>query len=262
MKTFFIIFWVLRAVTGHREMSLGCENSLTQHFASLKSLNLDVPEATTTWNVSKDSGGKSMEGGTNYNEFVEEVILAHRACGFGVKCNRICQTGFNAGTSAIAFLCATSSHIEVHSFDLGSHDYVAKASAVIDKSYPGRHKLTLGSSTETLPKLITSLDKDAEGYCDFAFVDGGHSYDIANADIANFVKLSKKSTYIIVENCNSWGKENGWGGMAAVNNAYINAVKIGLIEHVRQISVGPCGQKHVAKTEVRYCREICVARKL
>jgi methylase of polypeptide subunit release factors len=60
-----------------------------------------------------------MESGTDELEFEEEIALLVKA-NKKMKVNTICQTGFNTGISAFAFLCALP-HVHVHSFDIGAH---------------------------------------------------------------------------------------------------------------------------------------------
>lgn len=61
---------------------------------------------------------------------------------------KLCQTGFNYGTSAAALLCAVPT-AKLVSFDLGEHDYVKPAGEEIEKLFPGgRHELILGDSQQ------------------------------------------------------------------------------------------------------------------
>jgi hypothetical protein len=97
---------------------------------------------------------------------------------------RIMEIGFNAGHSAELFLKYTSAHVT--SFDLGDHPYVTHAKEYIDAYYPGRHSLILGDSTVMVPKCI--------GKYDVIFIDGGHDYEVARADLQNAKKLARKNT--------------------------------------------------------------------
>ena len=97
------------------------------------------------------------------------------------------EIGFNAGHSAELFLKYTSAHVT--SFDLGD-PYVAHAKEYIDAYYPGRHSLILGDSTVTVTNCI--------GKYDVIFIDGGHDYDIALADLQNAKRLARKNTIVIM----------------------------------------------------------------
>lgn len=110
----------------------------------------------------------------------------------------ICQSGFNYGTSAFAFLCgSTDANARVISWDLGSHEYVAKASEQIQFNFPRRHTLVLGDSRNTIPAFPHA------SHCDIVFVDGGHDQATALADIRNFGSIAKPAAVIIVDDCRS-----------------------------------------------------------
>ncbi len=65
----------------------------------------------------------------------------------------ICEVGFNAGHSALAFLVGVPNS-RVVSFDLGAHLYVTTAFDVLNDMFPGRLQLVLGDSEETIPAFI------------------------------------------------------------------------------------------------------------
>ena len=112
------------------------------------------------------------------------------------------EIGFNAGHSADTFL-HYNTELRLTSFDLGEHPYVLTAKEYIDKTYPNRHTLVLGNSTLTVP---LSTDK-----FDLIFIDGGHDYEIAQADISNCMKLADKDTLVIIDDTiYTRGWEAGW----------------------------------------------------
>lgn len=195
------------------------------------------------WETRGHTGG--AEGGTDNAEFIEEQTVVKE-----VGAKTICETGFNFGASSLAWLCSAPD-ATVHSFDNGVHDYVPIARDYLIRNF-GKHRLTLilGDSTVTLPKAIKAKNIS----CDLAFVDGGHTTEIALADIKNFRELTVPKGRMLLENCNVQGKANGWGGMQPVNDAYQEALKQGIIKHERQISTPGCQGKDLTK-----CREICVA---
>mmetsp|Transcript_85018 Transcript_85018/g.134304 ORF Transcript_85018/g.134304 Transcript_85018/m.134304 type:complete len:269 (+) Transcript_85018:83-889(+) len=93
----------------------------------------------------------------------------------------ICETGFNAGDSAMRFLA--QSNATLFEFDLGEHSYSRVAANFMKENFPHRFHITWGDSRQTLPAF---REAHPEVKCDLAIVDGGHSYDVAYADLANF----------------------------------------------------------------------------
>jgi len=105
------------------------------------------------------------------------------------------EIGFNAGHSA-ELLLENNPTLTLTSFDLGAHAYVRTAKEYINTTYPNRHTLYLGDSTVTIPKYIYDNPKK---YFDVIFIDGGHEYTIANADVDNCMRLANKDTLVIID---------------------------------------------------------------
>lgn len=142
---------------------------------------------------------------------------------------RVCQSGFNYGASAYAFLCA--GNVAVHSFDEAYWPYVHRASQIIDARFPSRHTLTVGNSNDTVAAAAAIL---APGYCDMVLVDGGHKTEEVFNDIVNFRPLTKPGALVLVADCDAPpGRQRR---LAAANEtvppvavAYQRAVSDGLI---------------------------------
>eukprot|EP00927_Polykrikos_kofoidii_P063022 TRINITY_DN57827_c0_g1_i1.p1 TRINITY_DN57827_c0_g1~~TRINITY_DN57827_c0_g1_i1.p1 ORF type:complete len:300 (-),score=36.18 TRINITY_DN57827_c0_g1_i1:131-1030(-) len=201
----------------------------------------------------KADGHADYMGGTDYRQFVDVRELLKEQ---GTKV--ACETGFNFGASSLAFLCA-SDDVKVHSFDIGATDYGPSAKAYIDGVFGSqRHSLVLGDSRGSLSDAVRGRGSASGLTCDSAFVDGGHTFEIALADILHFSQLTLRGAQIMVDNCNADGFRRGWGGLGPVNEAYEVAVQNGIVEHRRQISTGceigdeDCRETCVGSFKVRY----------
>jgi predicted O-methyltransferase YrrM len=118
----------------------------------------------------------------------------------------VMEIGFNAGHSAEVFL-QNNKFLTLTSFDLGSHNYVMTAKKYIDATYPNRHNLILGDSRTTIP-IYSKNNKDIK--FDIIFIDGGHNYEIAKADMENCFHLAHKDTIVILDDTiftQGWEKE-------------------------------------------------------
>ena len=107
----------------------------------------------------------------------------------------VMEIGFNAGHSAEVFL-QHNKELTLTSFDLGSHNYVNAAKEYIDANYPNRHSLILGDSRKTIPMY---LENNKNTKFDIIFIDGGHDYEIAKADLDNCFFLAHKDTIVILD---------------------------------------------------------------
>jgi predicted O-methyltransferase YrrM len=126
----------------------------------------------------------------------------------------VLEIGFNAGHSSYVFL-ATRPDVQVVSFDLGEHGYVSAAKDFIDKKFPGRHELVLGDSTSILPRFRQSRPEAA---FDLAFIDGGHDYAVACADLRNCQPLVVHDGLVVMDDL-LWWKSWGIGPMRAWKEA-------------------------------------------
>ena len=105
------------------------------------------------------------------------------------------EIGFNAGHSSELFL-KNNPLLKVTSFDIGEHEYYKKGKEYIDCLYPERLTLIIGDSTFIIP--FYTLSNPGKTF-DIIFIDGGHDYHIAYADLMNCRKLAHKDTILILD---------------------------------------------------------------
>jgi predicted O-methyltransferase YrrM len=113
----------------------------------------------------------------------------------------------------------------VVSFELDRRPAVELAKDFVDARYPGRHELIVGDSRETVPRH--------GGGFDLVYVDGGHEYEIATADIANARGLAKPGGLVVVDDLVPWYP---WG--EGPYRAWREAVADGLIEPIESVVDG------------------------
>lgn len=121
-----------------------------------------------------------------------------------------CETGFNAGHSALVFLSESSAH--VFEFDLGTHAYGRTAQSFLERQYPGRLNVSWGDSRDTIP-AFAKAHPDIK--CDIIIVDGGHMDDVAKADLTNFAKMAAAGHLLVIDDapCDAdfcMGPTNQW----------------------------------------------------
>ncbi|SIS18687.1 class I SAM-dependent methyltransferase [Williamsia sterculiae] len=151
-----------------------------------------------------------VEDARSQGQFVEGSVSAEeidflQARSRGAEIRSIAEIGFNAGLSAHAFLSANPG-AHVTSFDLLAHEYSTPAKRHIDDEFPGRHTLIVGDSTRTVPEFADTAENAT---FDLIFIDGGHTYEVAIADLRNMKRLSRADTVIVLDDMlphKPWGE--------------------------------------------------------
>jgi len=107
----------------------------------------------------------------------------------------ICETGFNGGHSDLRWLLHSSPTAKVYSFDIGQHPYSRPAASWLSSLFPGRLTNTWGDSTQTVPAFKA---QHPEVKCNLIFVDGGHDYAVAAADLVNFWSMADPTYNVLM----------------------------------------------------------------
>jgi hypothetical protein len=105
----------------------------------------------------------------------------------------------------------------------------------IDATYPGRHTLIVGDSTQTVWKY---KNDNPNKRFDMIFIDGGHTYDVAKVDIVHSSGLAHSDTIVIVDDImyvNGW--EAGW--TVAPTKAWEEGKKCGEIQELGRVADRP-----------------------
>jgi predicted O-methyltransferase YrrM len=102
----------------------------------------------------------------------------------------VMEIGFNSGFSTLLMLLSNP-NITISCFDLGEHKYTLPCYEKLKETFGNRINITIGDSTKTLQNNNYNYD--------LIHIDGGHSAEVANSDIINSYRLSKKGTILIMD---------------------------------------------------------------
>ena len=109
----------------------------------------------------------------------------------------ICETGFNAGLSALLMLEAAPS-ARLVSFDYGDFKWTRAADRALRAVYPPERfwGVQFGNSVETIPQFAASHRTFS---CDAILLDGGKEYSIRMADLRNLRNISKPGARLFLD---------------------------------------------------------------
>ena len=113
----------------------------------------------------------------------------------------VMEIGFNSGFSTLLMLL-TNPSIYITCFDLGEHKYTMPCYEKLKETFGDRINIIIGDSRQTL--------QNVNDIYDLIHIDGGHTTEVANSDIINTYRLSKKGTIIIMDDYDFENLHNLW----------------------------------------------------
>jgi len=152
--------------------------------------------------------------------------------------NTICETGFQAGHSALLFLLSNPL-AHVYSFDLANYGVTLPAVDFLQKRFPGRFTFVRGDSQETLG---TFWRQNPGVRCDLSLVDGAHIMPWVGADLKNFWHMASGPESMVIMSdtpCDtSWchGPRTAWKDMTTAG--IVNETSAVKVDKLSGYSVG------------------------
>ena len=128
----------------------------------------------------------------------------------------VMEIGFNAGFSTLLMLLSNP-NINITCFDLGEHTYTMPCYEKMKETFGDRINIIIGDSTKTLQNVNTIYD--------LIHIDGGHSTEVANSDIINSYRLSRRGTILIMDDYDFPNLHNLWDNYVIkynLKNLHIN----------------------------------------
>jgi hypothetical protein len=114
---------------------------------------------------------------------------------------KVMEIGFNSGFSTLLMLISNP-NINITCFDLGEHKYTIPCYEKLKETFGDRINIIIGDSTKTL--------QNVNDIYDLIHIDGGHSTEVADSDIINSYRLSKKGTILIMDDYDFPNLHNLW----------------------------------------------------
>ena len=131
--------------------------------------------------------------------FELEAWLEHAEARVGSGARRICETGFNTGHSAAAWLCSQPNARYI-GFDLMRSHAPAAALAFLNTVFKGRISIVAGDSLQTLPAYVRRHQAgEFADTCDIISVDGGHKSYQARSDLINMHALAGPGNFLVMD---------------------------------------------------------------
>lgn len=154
-----------------------------------------------------------------YHRILATLVAARQAA--GQREVTVCETGFNAGHSALIFLL-THPSVRYYGFELrlfktsgsGHKRWASQhAEALLAAQFPGRIKVTFGDSHKT---IVPFFDAHSDIQCDMLSIDGDHSYTGVLLDMQQLEPNLRDGGVIVADDCEQGflvGKERSQDAM-------------------------------------------------
>jgi len=127
-------------------------------------------------------------------------------------CRHGVEIGFNCGFSLLLMMLANHDMSFVV-FDLFEHSYAPSCFNYLKSVFSDRLAgCIVGDSCQTVPDFaVTRQNNTADVTCfDFFHIDGGHSYEIAIADLQNCKSIAGRGAKVVVDDFNMPGPQKAW----------------------------------------------------
>jgi hypothetical protein len=135
---------------------------------------------------------------------------------------KVMEIGFNSGFSTLLMLISNP-NINITCFDLGEHKYTIPCYEKLKETFGDRINITIGDSTKTLQNINDNYD--------LIHIDGGHSTEVADSDIINSYRLSKKGTILIMDDYDFPNLHNLWDSYIIKYNLKILDIGLYITSH-------------------------------
>ena len=108
------------------------------------------------------------------------------------------EIGVNGGHSALICLSANPT-LHFYGVDICAHRYTHEAVAFLKNTFGRRFHFWSGDSREVMPRLF--IDRPRLKF-DLLHIDGGHSPDLAIADMSNAIRMAEPGADLILDDVN------------------------------------------------------------
>lgn len=137
------------------------------------------------------------------NDFIgKQLNLYH----YAKVATQILEIGFNAGHSTLIYLIANPTS-KIYLFDLGVHKYTRECFNYLDSVFPNRLSIIYGDSVKVIPQFTRD---NPEIKFDLLHIDGGHTTEIATADLINCKALASTHNIVIFDDTDASWLLNVW----------------------------------------------------